>query len=143
MAISSSAKRWTAGALIALAIIIVGVIVIWKTFLGEPNTISKTVTARGVVLEKVATGSLPWSAGVNGRFALCGAVDHKGLLWIGGEDNGVWMRDSATWRHFTTAEGLADDSVYAIAVDLRGRVWVGHLRNGVSVYDGNTWTVYG
>ncbi len=45
------------------------------------------------------------------------------------------------WRNYTSADGLASDSVYAIAIDENGHKWFG-TGNGVSEFDGLTWTNY-
>jgi ligand-binding sensor domain-containing protein len=45
------------------------------------------------------------------------------------------------WRTYTTADGLADNHVQAIAVEGNGHIWVG-TGNGVSEYDGQTWRTY-
>lgn len=42
------------------------------------------------------------------------------------------------WEVYTTAEGLVDDFVQAIAADSKGNIWFG-TKGGVSVFDGTTW----
>ncbi len=72
-------------------------------------------------------------------------TDAGGDLWVGTESAGVWRFDprDQTWVAFTRADGLGDDSAYALACDPAGRVWVGHGRHGVSVYNGQRWQNYG
>jgi hypothetical protein len=75
------------------------------------------------------------------------AVDGAGRKWFGTWGGGVSVLDDSgtphdkgddTWTTFTSADGLADDWVYAIAVDEAGRKWFG-TGYGVSVLnDGGT-----
>ena len=55
-------------------------------------------------------------------------------LWFGGENGAALLADGA-WRHFTTADGLANDNVQALAADRQRRTWIG-TRNGLSVWNG-------
>ncbi len=85
--------------------------------------------------------------GVPDPFVMCLASDALGRVWMGTEDQGVWLFDAAQpperrWKQFTTAQGLGDDHIYALACDHQGRVWAGHLNHGVSVYDGQSWRSY-
>ena len=66
---------------------------------------------------------------VNG-FIMAMCADQTGRTWIGTESDGVYRFDphlptDKRWRHFTTADGLGDDSVYAICCDRFGRIWTG------------------
>lgn len=88
------------------------------------------------------------------RFVTSICFGAKGQIWIGCEpdtnsphDGGVWRFDpSATkgkqWTQYTVADGLGDNSIYAIARDRVGRIWVGHLNHGVSVFNGRKWQNY-
>jgi ligand-binding sensor domain-containing protein len=85
-------------------------------------------------------------------------ADGAGHKWFGTGGSGVSVLDDGgtphdkgddTWTTFTTADGLADDWVYAIAVDGAGRKWFGCW--GVSVLDDggtphdkgdDTWTTF-
>ena len=87
------------------------------------------------------------------------AVDSGGRLWFGTDGGGVSVLEDGgtpfdkgddTWKTFTTADGLANNRVYAIAVDGRQRLWFGTSR-GVSVLDyggtpfdkqGDTWITF-
>jgi streptogramin lyase len=71
------------------------------------------------------------------------------FLWVGTEDRGVWRLDLkadpiklASWKQFTTRDGLGDDNAYAITRDKLGRIWVGLQRHGVAVYNGASWQTY-
>ncbi|MFQ5859202.1 MAG: hypothetical protein ACE5LU_26680, partial [Anaerolineae bacterium] len=71
------------------------------------------------------------------------AVDGPNLVWFAHESEGVSLLDHGgtphdkaddVWTHFTPADGLAGNSVYAIVVDETGRKWFGAC-GGVSVLD--------
>ncbi len=76
--------------------------------------------------------------------------DRKGGLWFATGDSGVYYYPSAPLRaggksmpaaqagfqHFTTREGLADNSVICIYEDKAGIIWFG-TAGGASRYDGN------
>lgn len=92
------------------------------------------------------------------KFVMSMCQDLQGRIWVGCEDQGVWMydpakenkdklgpdgTDAAAWTNFTTKTGLTgDDNGYAIACDQQNRIWVGHLNHGVSVYNGQKWQNY-
>jgi RNA polymerase sigma factor (sigma-70 family) len=114
----------------------------------EPRmpTPSRITGPDGRELRSVAAPPGPdWRSSQQGQMLTAGAVDRRGQLWIASEEDGVSRFDAANqaWHHCTTAEGLGEESAYAIAIDLQGRVWVGHLRSGLSVYNGVQWKNYG
>lgn len=78
--------------------------------------------------------------------SLCG--DQDGSIWIGTEGHGVYRYDpseasQSAWTQFTTGNGLADNTVEALACDSRGRIWAGTLDHGVEVFNGKYWQRYG
>jgi len=71
------------------------------------------------------------------------ATDSGGRLWFGTRSGGVSVLDHGgtpfykgddTWTTFTTADGLANNLVWAIAIDGGNRAWFGTL-GGVSIVD--------
>ncbi len=74
------------------------------------------------------------------KFITCMTWDRlRRAAWIGTEGRGIyeyrpWAGQARRWRHFSKANGLADNSCYAIAVDGKARVWAGTDRHGVDVY---------
>jgi streptogramin lyase len=81
------------------------------------------------------------------------AVAQDGAVWFdtpGLEDRGVCRFDPAadsghggeTWTTYTSDDGLASNSVRAIAVAPDGAVWFGTAGGGVSRFDGQGWTTY-
>src|SRR5213595_1452132 len=81
--------------------------------------------------------ALGWNAEKQSFFPTSIAASQRGEIWVGTEDKGVWCYSQLkkTWTGFTSADGIGDDSVYAVAVDRLGRVWAGHLNHGVSVFN--------
>ena len=60
-------------------------------------------------------------------------------VWVG-TNNGLNKYDGNSWVGFTTADGLVDNNIKAIAA-VNGSVWVG-TDFGVSRFDGSSWTTY-
>jgi signal transduction histidine kinase/FixJ family two-component response regulator/HPt (histidine-containing phosphotransfer) domain-containing protein len=58
-------------------------------------------------------------------------------LWVGTAADGLYQLPADTTlpvRHFTTAEGLLHNTIYALLADGRGRVWVGTHGTGLAAY---------
>jgi hypothetical protein len=76
-------------------------------------------------------------------------IDQAGRKWIGGT-TGLAVFDGQTWQHYTSANGLLNDYVVALAQDLAGNIWVGYSGGGLSrlalngdeKFDGHTWQHY-
>lgn len=60
--------------------------------------------------------------------------DRQGNIWFASTDSGVYHYDGKFFRHFTTAEGLADNQVKSIYEDKAGIIWFG-TGAGISRYD--------
>ena len=45
------------------------------------------------------------------------------------------------WTKYTTADGLMNDNIHAIAIDASGNIWAG-TDAGISKFDGTKWTNY-
>jgi signal transduction histidine kinase len=70
-----------------------------------------------------------------------------GGVWLGRQHGGLtWLRptgaDTFAARTFTRADGLAQDSVYAVHVARDGSVWTGTLSGGVSWLKGGNVTTF-
>lgn len=87
-------------------------------------------------------GPIRWQPEKQGRYVASGAIDRRGRIWIGSEDEGLWRFDGGEWKHITPADGIGENSVYAIACDSLGRIWAGQNRRGVAVYNGEKWKIY-
>lgn len=79
----------------------------------------------GVSFARRALASLPKQASV--RAMLCGS---GGAIWIGTTNGLIRLKDGAE-RRFTTANGLPDDWVDALAEGAHATVWIG-TKNGFS-----------
>ena len=69
-------------------------------------------------------------------------VDRFGNLWFGTSGGGVSRYDGKTFTNYTSAQGLANNTVWSIVEDQRGNLWFGTDGGGVSRYDGKTFTNY-
>jgi RNA polymerase sigma factor (sigma-70 family) len=146
--------------MVAVAIVLLAVgggsAAMWKSYSRAPATpppriftaINSLVLPNQGRADGQTLPSMGYKQETQGRFASAATRDASGAIWIGTEDQGVWVlapdqAAAGNWRHFTTDDGLGDETAYALATDTLGRVWVGHVRSGVSVYNGNTWKNYG
>ena len=71
--------------------------------------------------------------------------DRRGNLWFASTDSGVYHYNGktlptgqASFQHFTTREGLANNRVMSIYEDRAGNIWFG-TGGGVSRYDGKSF----
>lgn len=70
---------------------------------------------------------------------------HEGELWVGRRRGLTHLRDSSSSSSattYTTADGLAQDSVYAVHQSRDGTVWAGTLNAGVSRLKDGRFTTY-
>src|SRR5262249_2606232 len=69
-----------------------------------------------------------------------------GEIWVGREQGGltVLRRNGSAWvaKTYTQADGLAQNSVYAVHVSRDGTVWAGTLRGGLSAFKNGRFTTY-
>ncbi len=61
--------------------------------------------------------------------------DSEGSLWIGTQQNGLFQLARGKVRHYTTQNGLLDDSVTSLEADNQGFVWIG-TKSGLNVWNG-------
>ncbi len=89
--------------------------------------------------------------GLAGDRVLSAAVHPDGSLWFGTFGSGVSRFDPSptcgqggeeVWATYTTADGLADDRVRAIAVAPHGALWFATFGGGISRYDSGSWITY-
>jgi len=62
-------------------------------------------------------------------------------IWVGTFNTGLYQFDGTTWTHYTTSDGLANDTIQALTSDTNGILWIGTKR-GISRYDGQSWNSY-
>ncbi|MGI4871791.1 MAG: histidine kinase [Janthinobacterium lividum] len=60
-------------------------------------------------------------------------IDQQGRVWEAARQ-GLWLSEGTRKTHFTTQNGLSNDTVTALAQDIGGQVWVG-TREGLLVYE--------
>lgn len=100
-------------------------------------------------------GGLQWLAGEkNGDVTSAGLAQDvvysiaggEGELWVGRQRGGLtrlrFSNGSVSARTYTQAEGLAQNSVYAVYESRDGTVWAGTLSGGVSEYKDGRFTTY-
>ena len=105
------------------------------------------VTLQAATLSENASNAHFVPAALRDAFVTSLASGRDGCVWAGTEGGGAWRYDPSlpaakAWRQFTTADGLGDNDVYAVACDKQNRVWVGHRNHGVSVFNGEKWKNY-
>jgi ligand-binding sensor domain-containing protein len=67
-------------------------------------------------------------------------IDPLARVWIGGE-SGLAVRIGSSFTSYTTAEGLPDNKIQAIAAGTGGEVWVGTEKGAARFRDGS-WTTF-
>lgn len=70
--------------------------------------------------------------GLSGVHALDFAFAPDGAVWVASESSGAFRFDGTGWIQYTTADGLAANSLTSIAVAPDGTVWFGTKKSGVS-----------
>lgn len=114
-------------------------------------------TPRGVSCFEEGTWATYTTDGPASNLAPAIAVAPDGAVWVGSGESmsgpsapvgrGISRFDGRTWTVYTEEDGLADDTVLAIAVESDGTVWAAtgdpdEEPTGVSRFDGQTWTTY-
>jgi ligand-binding sensor domain-containing protein len=68
--------------------------------------------------------------------------DKKGNMWFTTDKNGVYSYDGKTFKNYTTADGLVNNSVFSILEDHYGNLWFGTRWFGLSRFDGKTFSTF-
>ncbi|GAB3582656.1 hybrid sensor histidine kinase/response regulator [Hymenobacter daeguensis] len=110
-----------------------------KVLLDRPGTGFWLGTASGLwttsSFDKPATRERRLPAGL--RITALAHTARQGL-WVGTADDGIYLLPADTAqrvRHFTTANGLLHNTIYALLADHNGRVWVATHGTGIGAYD--------
>ena len=116
----------------------------------QPITAAQAQPVALLALEQIPAGNAEmlaaqssgtWRNYTNGNGARALAVEGN-YVWAGTNGGVVrWDRTGGTYVKYTSADGLADNWVFAIAMDEAGHKWFGTY-SGVSEFDGSTWTTY-
>ena len=69
------------------------------------------------------------------------AIDAQDKLYVGGQDDGLFVYDGKKWKNYTSKDGLSSNTVDHIAVDAKNRVWLS-TEWGLSVLDAGKFTVF-
>jgi len=135
-----------------LGSLIVSIALLWALVTGgmQPITAAQAQPAALLALEQIPAGNAEmlaaqssgiWRNYTNGNYVHALAVESN-YVWAGTQGGVVrWDRTSGTYAKYTTADGLADNWVNAIAIDGAGHKWFGTY-SGVSEFDDSTWTTY-
>jgi len=60
-------------------------------------------------------------------------------LWVG-TDQGLYLYNGLNWKGYTTADGLASDTINCLGIDDYGTLWVGTAK-GLNRQKGGKWTL--
>ena len=73
---------------------------------------------------------------------ICGgvAIDDSGQVWAG-TASGIAKLSGNQWKTYTTADGLADNSISCICADKNNNIWAG-TSIGISRWNGIEWKSY-
>lgn len=93
-------------------------------------------TDKAALVSTSQTETLKFTSGIRAIFQ-----DSKGNYWFGSHQEGVGVYNGASFKYYTTGEGLPDNQIRSIQEDRNGKIWFGTAR-GVSVYDKGTFTNY-
>jgi len=78
----------------------------------------------------------------NPDYVVCGLIDKQDNKWFGTWGGGLSRFDGKFWKTYTMSDGLAGNTVHAIAMDQRGIFWIG-TNKGVSRFDGKNFKNFG
>ena len=98
------------------------------------NDHSRVYVATSLGLACLDVKKNSWTSAFNGKnclnkgsFSHCIFVDSKNRIWYGTEDGAYCYstNDLKHPKHYTTTQGLSDNSVASITEDCKGRIWMG------------------
>ncbi len=71
----------------------------------------------------------------------CIFIDAEDRMWVGTNDNGVFVNQDGIWTHLTLNEGLFSNSIRVIYQTHDGTVWIGG-REGLNYWENQTLKAY-
>jgi signal transduction histidine kinase/ligand-binding sensor domain-containing protein len=92
------------------------------------------------IVRRIGSPPLPPNAFINAA-----ATDREGSLWIGHYTLGLFLLRHGSSHpdsvvHFTTSNGLPDNSIRSILEDKEGRMWIGTRYGGLAIYERGRFT---
>lgn len=78
---------------------------------------------------------------IKGSYITALLEDRAGNLWISTDGGGLNLYRDGQFRRYTTAEGLADNRVLALAESSDGSIWIGTY-NGLTRFKGDRFSTY-
>lgn len=109
--------------------------ILWSAALCWPLLASSCMGTPAAKSEPVVDTPRPPMTGPAFDHVRCGIRTRDGSLWFGTTGAGIFRYDGEHFHHFTTRQGLINDTVYALLEGRAGDLWVGTI-NGVSHYHG-------
>ncbi len=67
------------------------------------------------------------------------AEDHKGNIWFGDRDAGIWKFDGKQFENYTQKDGLANDFALSIYEDKNAELWFGMADGSIYKFNGKTF----
>ena len=67
------------------------------------------------------------------------AEDKAHRIWVGTQQNGLYVIENSQTRHLTKQDGLADDVITALVTDSAGGVWIGTAGQGLQYWSGESF----
>ena len=67
------------------------------------------------------------------------AEDHKGNIWFGDRDAGIWKYDGDTMINYTLQNGLTNDFELSIYADHHEQLWFGMADGSLYKFDGKNF----
>lgn len=61
----------------------------------------------------------------NPNYIISLAVDKQGVIWCGTWGGGLARFDGASWRNYTTVDGLPANHIFMLYIDPSDRLWIG------------------
>ena len=100
------------------------------------------VTSRGLYLKPPSADMVIAASQLTGQNLYHLHIDSEGIFWMAVRGGGIirWDRNANIITRFTAAEGLSNNTVYAIVEDKSGHLWMS-TNVGLNVFDKKNQTV--
>lgn len=67
------------------------------------------------------------------------AEDHKGNIWFGDRDTGIWKYDGVQFDNYRKEDGLVNDFALSIYEDRKGELWFGMVDGSIYKFTGKSF----